>query len=63
LARLPPVVDKREQRKRDQAIGLLPIAVKLNSDLVKRLHAVATESGLDLNTVVTDALSKGLDVQ
>lgn len=58
-----PVVDKREQRKRDQALGLVPFAVKLNGDLVKRLHAVATERGLDLNTVVADALAKGLDAQ
>ena len=36
-----PVVDKREQRKRDQALGLVPFAVKLNSDLVKQLQALA----------------------
>lgn len=58
-----PVVDKREQRKRDQALGLVPFAVKLNSDLVKRLHTVAIERGLDLNTVVAEALTKGLDAK
>ena len=58
-----PVVDKREQRKRDQALGLVPFAVKLNSDLVKRLHAVAAERGLDLNAVVADVLTKGLDAK
>lgn len=57
------IIDKREQRKRDQALGLVPFAVKLNSDLVKRLHAVANERGLDLNTVVADVLTKGLDAQ
>ena len=56
-----PAVDKREQRKRDQALGLVPFAVKLNSDLVKRLHALANERGTDLNAVVADVLSKGLD--
>ena len=58
-----PAVDKREQRKRDQALGLVPFAVKLNSDLVKRLHDLANERGLDLNTVVADVLSKGLDAK
>ena len=56
-----PAVDKREQRKRDQALGLVPFAVKLNSDLVKRLHALANERGVDLNAIVADVLSKGLD--
>ncbi|WP_342119009.1 hypothetical protein [Pseudoduganella sp. OTU4001] len=54
-------VDKREQRKRDQALGLVPFAVKLNGELVKRLHALATERGTDLNTVVAEVLAKGLD--
>jgi len=56
-----PVVDKREQRKRDQALGLVPFAVKLNSALVKRLQDAAAERGQDMNTVVADLLSKGLD--
>ncbi|WP_256081644.1 hypothetical protein [Massilia sp. YIM B04103] len=54
-------VDKREQRKRDQALGLVPFAVKLNGDLVKRLQALATERGLDMNTLVAEVLAKGLD--
>lgn len=58
-----PAVDKREQRKRDQARGLVPFAVKLNSDLVKRLHDLANDRGLDLNTVVADVLNKGLDAK
>jgi hypothetical protein len=55
-----PAVDKREQRKRDQALGLVPFAVKLDGELVKRLHALALEKGLDMNTVVADVLNKGL---
>lgn len=55
-----PAVDKREQRKRDQALGLVPFAVKLNSDLVKQLQALAVENGADLNTVVADVLARGL---
>lgn len=55
-----PVVDRREQRKRDQALGLVPFAVKLNSDLVQQLQALAKERGGDLNAVVADVLMKGL---
>lgn len=55
-----PAIDKREQRKRDQALGLVPFAVKLNSDLVKRLQALAEETGMDLNATVADVLAKGL---
>jgi len=58
-----PVVDKREQRKRDQALGLVPFAVKLNGDLVKRLHTLAAERGIDMNALVADVLVKGLEQQ
>ena len=53
-------VDRREQRKRDQALGLIPFAVKLNSDLVQQLQALAKERGLDLNEVTAEVLLKGL---
>lgn len=55
-----PVVDKREQRKRDQALGLVPFAVKLNGELVKQLQTLAAERGLDMNAMVADVLAKGL---
>ena len=54
------VVDRREQRKRDQALGLVPFAVKLNSELVQQIHALAKERGTDLNETVADILAKGL---
>ena len=54
------VVDRREQRKLDQAAGLVPFAVKLNGDLVKQLQALAKERGADLNEVVAEVLAKGL---
>lgn len=57
-----PSIDKREQRRRDQALGLVPFAVKLNGELVKQLHALATERGQDLNSVVAELLNKGLAV-
>ena len=52
--------DRREQRKRDQALGLVPFAVKLNSALVQQLQALAQQRGLDLNEVVAEVLTKGL---
>ena len=57
---MSPVVDRREQRKLDAALGLVPFAVKLNSVLVQQLQALAKERGLDLNVVVAEVLTKGL---
>ena len=54
------VVDRREQRKRDQAAGLVPFAVKLNSELVAQIQALAKERGTDLNETVAGLLAKGL---
>lgn len=53
-------VDKREQRRRDQALGLVPFAVKLNSELVAQLQALARDGGKDLNEVVADLIQRGL---
>jgi hypothetical protein len=54
------VIDRREQRKRDQALGLMPPTVKLNSELAQQLQALAKERGVELNEVVADVLKKGL---
>jgi hypothetical protein len=54
------VVDRREQRKRDQALGLVPFAIKLNGDLVKQLHVLAQERETSLNELVDGLLKKGL---
>ena len=53
-------VDRREQRKRDQAAGLVPFAVKLNSALAQQLQDLAKERSVELNEVVADVLTKGL---
>jgi hypothetical protein len=53
-------VDRREQRKLDQAAGLVPFAVKLNSDLILQLQTQAKERNVDLNQLVADLLAKGL---
>ncbi|MBI2732327.1 MAG: hypothetical protein HYX44_03150 [Aquabacterium sp.] len=47
--------DRREQRKMDQAAGLVPFAVKLHKDLVSQLREMAERDGVDLN-VLTDQL-------
>ena len=54
------IVDKREQRRRDTAAGLVPFACKLPADLVERLHerAAAHEGGV--NALVADALGRAL---
>lgn len=52
---------RREQRERDRARGLVPFAVKLNGELVKKLHARAQEKQAPLNEVVADLLERGLE--
>jgi hypothetical protein len=54
-------IDRREQRKLDQALGLVPFAVKLNSDLVKQIQSLAQERRIGLNEVVAELLQKGLN--
>jgi hypothetical protein len=53
-------IDRREQRKRDQALGLVPFAVKLNSALVQQLQELAKERNADLNEITAEILAKGL---
>ncbi len=53
-------IDRREQRKRDQALGLVPFAIKLNGDLVQQLHALAKERGVDINEIAAEVITKGL---
>jgi hypothetical protein len=53
--------DRREQRRIDQALGLVPFAVKLNSELVKQVQALAQERGTGVNEVVAELLRKGLN--
>jgi hypothetical protein len=56
----PAPIDRKEQRKLDQAAGLVPFAVKLNGELVAQLHALAKERGTDMNETVAAVLAKGL---
>lgn len=58
-ANLP--LDRREQRKLDQSLGLVPFAVKLSGDLVKQVQMLAQERKAGLNEVVAELLMKGLE--
>jgi len=53
-------MQRREQRKLEQAQGLVPFAVKLDGDLVKQIHALALARQAGLNEVVAELLRKGL---
>ena len=53
-------LNRREQRKLDQAQGLVPFAVKLNADLIKQIQALAAERNAGLNEIVAELLKKGL---
>lgn len=59
-AQLP---DRREQRKLDQAAGLVPFAVKLPGELVKQLQALAEAGDGNLNALVAGLLRAGLAVR
>lgn len=53
--------NRREQRKLDQSLGLVPFAVKLDSELVKQVQALAESRQIGLNELVTELLKKGLE--
>lgn len=55
------VLDRKEQRKLDQANGLIPFAAKLDSKLVGELRALAESRQIGLNELVGEILRKGLD--
>ncbi len=54
------VVDRKEQRKRDAAAGLVPFACKLPAELTQKLRERAEATGGDLNALVAELLTKAL---
>ncbi len=54
------VPDRKEQRKLDQAKGLIPFAVKLDAQLAEEIRALAGARQLGLNELVEELLRKGL---
>jgi len=51
---------RREQRKLDQAQGLVAFAVKLDSALIKRIQDLAQARQKGVNEMVAELLTKGL---
>ena len=58
-----PAVDRREQRERDRAAGLVPFAVKLHGDLVRQLQTLAQERQVPLSKLVAELLRTGLSTE
>ncbi len=56
-----PPLNRREQRKLDQAAGLVPFACKLDSALVKQVQDLAQQGAVGVGEVVAELLRKGLD--
>ena len=52
--------DKREQRERDKAAGLVPFAVKLPQELIAQLQKAARDKEATLNDLTAELLRKGL---
>ncbi len=54
------VLNRKEQRKLDQAAGLAPFACKLPGELVAALTEAAAAQKLGMNEMVAALLKKGL---
>ena len=52
---------RRERRDAEQALGLRPFAVKLNGELIAKIHALQQQRGTELNDIVAELLESGLD--
>lgn len=53
-------LDRREQRKLDQAKGLVSFPLKLKEEIVQEIRKRAQEQGLDTNEVVGSLLASAL---
>lgn len=54
------IIDKREQRKRDQELGLIPFACKLPTTLVEQLREKSASHDGGINGLVAELLGKAL---
>ena len=63
FAQAAALPDRREQRKLDQAAGLVPFAVKLHKDLVALLTDRAASQQVPLHAFVDELLRAGLAQQ
>ncbi len=55
-----PILNRKDQRRLDQAAGLVPFACKLPGELVKALTDAAAAKKLAMNELVAELLKKGL---
>ena len=53
------IPDRKEQRERERALGLVPFAVKLNEELVAKVQKLADERKTGLSELVAELLEKG----
>ena len=56
------VLDRKAQRKVDQAKGLIPFAVKLDAQLANSMRELAQTRGLDMNQLVDELIRKGMAI-
>ena len=54
------ILNRKEQRKLDQAAGLVPFACKLPGELLTALTDAAAAKKLGMNELVAELLKKGL---
>ncbi|MDO8692939.1 MAG: hypothetical protein Q7J51_02480 [Sheuella sp.] len=54
------VLDRKVQRKLDQAKGLIPFAVKIDAQLATELRTLAESRQMDMNTLVDELIRKGM---
>lgn len=57
----PAPLDRREQRKLDQAKGLVAFACKLEGSLINQIRTIADERQMPLNDVVAALLTAGIE--
>lgn len=55
-----PVLDRREQRKLDQAQGLVAFPVKIKQTQVDEIRRLAGERGVSTNEIIGELLERGL---
>jgi len=60
FSRVEAEADRRAQRERDRALGLVPFAVKLPQDLVRQMQGQAQSRGARLDELVAEWLRRGL---
>ncbi len=53
-------LDRREQRKQDQAAGLVSFPIKLKQSVIEAVRARAAEQGVSAQDVVGELLEKAL---